>query len=561
MANMNPILQAARVHSAQTEQARWDLQADNTGIQESFALTDERLAQNAGMAGVASREKSAFKKEAEDSLQRSASQLNTDLADATGRQARLAEQILAGMDAKERAMSQIEAKKNTNFFDDPVGFMANLVTIDDDIRTFNSASSSVERGQQNMQTLNALTSQRAKTVADLTRTTSDALADAEATTAVNNAMLLKDQAARQAYLANSEAVLKIQRLTGEDMQTRMQVFNAEVQMQHLADAQERLGMARAQHAASLGKMKEDEKSDEYLKNTILLGMKKMYPGSPEKWVVPDEAMLMMKGKIPVSPFIKEMYTQGEQQRMVDPSGKSRVMADSPSTMSQLLRYHPDLGPGQDKVVSLIKDTEASIGKDPEFMKARDAKDEAGMRKAFDSAVKRKLIAQADNTQDPGSLFYLPSIVDIAKQNPGMQELGLYQKVIGPLAEAGVDFTDPARVYAQGLQAVAEKKISLNEFATDFATLYAHAQQQNLHAKNAAGFGLPVKTTYKMKVPGTFGTTSVETTSSEEVKRKAMTDLYLRGESNTGIAPGTAYREGLKASYESMLSPFLNTERK
>lgn len=533
MANLdiNPILAAANKGAMQSG-------ATGIAIQEGTAARTEsvnRSAENAAALGNASALVESALQAGQLEVQRAkdtaAVNLGTDLADISGRQARLAQEMLSAYDEKQQWQARIEEKQNTSLLEDPLAYILNSLTVNDDIAHHNSANERAYAASQQMQDLNALTSQRAQTAELLKHTTTEASAAA----AVQKIKLTADQQVeeykRLAITSNMEGAEKINALSAQDLQRASAVFNAEAAILAHQDSQARLAMASRAFNEQMREKAIKEEDDSYIKESIIRGLKVLYRDKPANWVIPDAKLRnFISGKTPLDDIMHQAYSIGTRNYLISGGeGTSSSLAVSPSEYLSLQKYQPTVTPGMKGGHDLQMSVFESLAKTDKFKDAKPAEQVQQYNTAVALAVQESLA----NPSSPESIGHLPGLQEIVKSIPQLANLPL-TKVLAPLNTAGVSLEEPAAVFRQGLIAVADGKISVNQFAADYSTIYSTAQAKNFEVQQLRQMGLNPKIQYPVRVDVPIkndlglriGNKVIEATSREAVLKAALNAMVM-----------------------------------
>lgn len=525
MADINPILAAARSADQQVNSARSAMIANNSQIDDSFNADAELQRQNAATAELVTRTTGLGQLQYEQAFSKNALDLGTDLGDASGIQAALAQTLISSRASQNAALDRINQKKSISFVDDPLQFIANHLSLNDDIEAHNAAEAKGDLAASQIAETNKLTELRAVAANRLKTTVTGASVEAAAQAARNSAQIVSDGFARSAIANNTNGIKELLSLSTDQLRNASVVFDAQNKQQSIAIAQAHLALS--QEEFSWKKLEKDkaESANTYVSNTIIGGYKAMYPDNPNKWIAPNSPKLLalISGKLPLDGEMKAAYDIGVlNSRAANPDGTNRLLAASPADLLSVLKYNPSLGTDSKAVVGLITSAAQEAGRTPQYAQLVAAKDLEGQKKFVNDSVQAAFKGAQTVVRDPSNPYWLPSIDTIAKQTPGLQELPFYRTVIAPASAAGVAVNDPSMALSLGLEAVKAGKISLNNMAVDMATIYKQGQRVNIQSKQFIPLGLSPRESYNVDI-NTGGLISQRTdmTNPAEIIRAAM----------------------------------------
>lgn len=502
MADLNPILSSAKAASAANVNAAAAITSNSGKIQDSYNSDALLQRQNAESAALIETVKGQGALQLQAGLQKNALDIGTDIGDASGIQSALAAQYVLSKAEQNKQLAVITAKKSVSFFDDPLQFLINHATINNDIEKHNAAEASADLASGQIATMNKLTTERAVAARTLQTTVTDASVAAAASEVKNKAIILSDDYARNALVTNSASVEKLVALSKDQMQIASTVFDSKVRQEQIGIAQAHLALSREEFN---WKKLEKEKGDavgQYLSDTIIKGYKAMYPNSPDKWIAPNSPKLLslISGKLPLDGEMKAAYEVGElNSRAANPDGSNRLLAPSPAQFLQLLKYGPQLGPDTKTTTDLMISAAKRIQETPAYKTAVASKNVEDQITLVNDGVKAAFASANAVVKDPSNPYFLPAIDDIIKQSPGLMASNTFLQVINPATQAGVNLSSPEMVLNLGLKAVQSGKVKLNELAVDLGTIYKQGQRVNIQSKQFIPLGLAPKESYNVKV--------------------------------------------------------------
>lgn len=546
------ILSRAALVSSDIQTGINTVRSNSAKLEDSYTRDSALQRQNADASALVVLTQQQGRLAVETSLKRTAAQFGADLEDASGLQAKLAQDYLSAKADQRAALEVINKKKSTSFFSDPLSYIVNQFTIDSDIEKHNAANAKAQAAASQIEETNKLLDQRAIAANRLQTTVTQASAEAAAQAAKNQALIVADDYFRQGVLANTKSVQDIIALRSSDMQiaaTSYDAANKQIQTQvslenlrlskeaavrdaerlliakkQLEMSAEHLNIAKAAELRQSTVFQQTQAAGEYVQNAVILGYKTLYPNQPQKWEVPNspKMLALMSGKIPLDGELKAAFELGVINSKLDPEGRIRILGTSPIDTLKNLQYRPELGPDTKPVIQLMTDTAQEVINSAKYKQLVQAKDVEGANKLVNDTVNQVFAQQAALVKDPSNPYYLPNISEIVKQSPGLNDLKIVQKIIVPFNTAGIDMSNPNVVFQAGLKAVANKEITLNDFAVELSTIYRQGQRVNIASKQLSNFGIAPIESYNVKVNlvGMFDTT-VNLASPTEIIRAAM----------------------------------------
>lgn len=409
----------------------------------------------------------------------------------------LADTYNAAEKNKAIALAKINQKRSVSFLDDPLGWIQNKLTINDDINEYNGFVQQGNDAEDQIAATNRMVDQRASAIAKTQTTITVASAEAGAKVAANAALEAADTLHRQGIVANTAGVEAIQRLNYQQLQIATNRLDADARYIQIQTAQQELGMRQEsmnleKQRFELAQKKEGEAdaANNYITGSIKAGMKVLYPNNPKAWDIDvGKYTAMMSGKVPMDPKLLYAYTIGSTNNQLDPTGTQRILATSPAQMAQVMLYKPDLSSDAKTTASLIDKAVQTVQNDNQYKQMVAAKDTKGIEDLINKTAQGLLDASVNHTSDPNSAYYLPPADVLLNSVPGMKDSPLVTKVLAPLIAAKVDLSNPNAVTGYAATAVKEGKLTANQAASDIATLYSQGQAANIASKQIMQMGL------------------------------------------------------------------------
>ena len=560
MADINPVLQAASIEKAQSGVTTLAIQANTAAVQDSYSksadilkmIGDNNALQStvAGMAALQTQQaNSTF-----------ALAMQDDQKDVAGRQRKLASTVLENDDKQTAALNEINAKKAISFFSDPAGWLSAQFTINNDIDAHNAAASASSTASEQLLRMNQLTKDTVLKNTALTETLSIAGVEAGAKNTVHQASLLAMDAIRNGIVANTAGVVQLQAQSVTQMQVETSLYstqaaketeakNYSLAVQHLELATQNSMRAAAEFDWRKAEKDESKQFDAEMTSRVNAGYIALgFPLSQ----LPDSSkiktFIQSHGKgVPLDPVMAEAFRIGTMNQGLDRDGGTRVLATSPVQYGNLKdTVRIEIPIAMRSADALFNKAASEIKGTQPFVNAIAAKDVIARDKIVNTAVQNAFDEAAKEVKDPSNPYWLPAMGEIVAKSPALMELALYKNVLAPLEKAGVELTTPANVYQQGLIAVGKGDITLNQFALDYATIYARGQRLNVEASQINNMGIIARKSYNTPVSGiVFSGTVIDNTDVTAVLRQAMVDMRSNRFTTKNVNPFASLADGIQ----------------
>lgn len=441
---------------------------------------------------------------AQNALQDFSAQWGGDTLDASGQQARLAQRHNDASAQADAALDIIRQKRSVSFFDDPLSWISNKLTINTDIDNYNSNITIANKAESDMDSINQTIDLRANAQAKIATTVTAASAQAASQIAVASAQEQADVLARQGIAANTQGVSEIANMSYRQVQIATAGFDADAKFQELKNSQAHLALAydqfdleKKRFALMQAKEVNADGANQYIAEQINSGLKVMFPNNPAAWNVPAGKMTaVLSGKVPMDPVLSQAFKVGESSKdYTIPGAGTRLFGATPSDALKTLSFKPTVSPDMAGGIGILEQAKKLV----DVKLAGQPITNPAQQKEYDDAVNKTantiLQAAANHTNDPTSVYYLPSADKIAASIPAIGSSPLYQIVLAPMAKAGADLSNPDMVAGYAMQAIKDGKITLNQAALGISGMYQRAQEMNIASKQLVGLGLTPKISY------------------------------------------------------------------
>jgi hypothetical protein len=477
------------------------------------------------------------------------SSLSAQMSEAYVRQRQLAEKIAE--------------KQSVDFFEDPLKYIINNLTINRDINEHNAINAQREAAADQIQKLNVLSSGAAQLQAQFTAPVTAASAEAATRASAYQAQVAANNYTLAGISANTAGIEAVMRMNAQQLQYMFQgksAINAEEQLQMSRESAAR-AKREEQRSVQLFNMKlaEQDKENKYNSSVLeSINFGRAARGlSPLSGIKADAALRAIQSNNEIGAEFREDYYVGERARE---SGQVQLAA-TPADMARRMASKQTMSlPPQQQYVNELFSRALEVAKTSKDGTPWDPtnKDVAGntakFNKAVDALVKRD--AAEVRVGDTKNLFALPGLQAYAGLKD-VQSLPLFASVFAPRIAAGETFDDPGKVLKVTAEAVAKGTIGYKEASANIAFIYQKAQALNLEEKQLGKFGIPAiapaDVGYKVRValemtPGVLGgNIPVDFTDPKSIDRafnKLLVDQKLK---SMFIIDRAAVKETIRAN--------------
>jgi len=320
--------------------------------------------------------------------------------------------------------------------------------------------------------------------------------------------------ALESVKSSTEAMLRSQQLTKEQLSLLFQAQNAEMAVTQHNLALKQFSFQREKFEWEKEERKilnearlEGKQMEEHVLENINVGYAAL--GLPP--VEPREAKFIIAQFKAGKAELLEMYDRGRATKVTGVAMIGTSAADSVDALTA----HPEAQPGDSKIaaIRLINAARNAVMSNPKYMNEKNKKvvDKA-INDMADSLMEQQYV---NVTKNPDNIFYvgdlkqyLGSPAGDPRQIPPPVAIAispLYTKLLKPLTDANADMSDPRIVMQMVMKGFKDKTLTFEE-AVDISTVYRQAVMINLQAKGLTSLGLvPPKAGRTLQVNmGTFG---------------------------------------------------------
>lgn len=415
--------------------------------------------------------------------------------------AQLGQQFWDKFNQAQAVQKQIEQKESVGFFDNPIQYFANQLTVGQDVAKHNAIAIQANTALNAMQQINAtvtssVTAQRS-IAESVTRDSIAAAMDAQAIGAKIQSMELQQR--NLSY--DMDSVKLLMSNNDRTLQRAVQMNNIQVQQQqlaisagHLALAQKEASQRAADRATKLSEMKEDEAG--WAENTRIYNIGRGIQGFPP--VTPEQLKTYLKsGTQTAKKDFEENWSSG----MIAAATGNKVVGGSTVGQSALtvMKNNSPLNNGMQETKEFlaqvwqkgITTSSATTGKPTE----------AGVVNAVNELVPKQLkVMAADVMKDPyGKNIYRGPDLKTLSELPSVKGSKFGQTVLYTQVSGGATAVNPDVLIDAGLAAVQAGTITPQEFINGFVNMFAEAKNWNNTTKNFKAVNLPLQSTYNASV--------------------------------------------------------------
>lgn len=562
LGSLEDILSQVASFQAGAQQAEQKLSEIYNNIQGSAAQMAVENTNTANDERVVTAAEQAGKLQTAARIQRTADIFNSDVLKDGNAIQELASRSKAAFDQKMELAQVIADKQSVGLFDDPLEYISNRFTLNTDIAAHNAANSTWQTLQARINEINQNTQATVQTQKQLETgvTEASALAAARVAGAKARIAAIQSDMLGQKYGAEGiNAVLNARKDQLQASQTAFSSRNAEEQIQ-MSRRQLELAEENARERKREFDEKMDLKRDEAAMGQFMVDS--INRGRAARGLPPLDDLngkmaqraLMGKGGI-VKDEWQADYNAGQRIEggVVGSIAKSPVELLTRIKTGTPLNLTPQQKPLLDLAENAIKivQSAATPGSDasklyPQYATLDPKKDPEKYTSAINEVSQQLLLQQSKrvNPENRDNIFNIPNIKVLAANSPAIQETAVYQKVLKPLVDQGVDLTNPKLVFNLVGDAVANGTISHKQ-ALETTTIYHVGVAVNAAQRNTMGVaGLVMPMQYNAEI---------EITPNWDVPKKAVINLANPQEFSRAILQSQAHR------LSGILTPGLDTD--
>lgn len=385
----------------------------------------------------------------------------------------------------------IEEKDKVAFTDNPLQYIVNQFTINQDIEAHNAALKVKNVAKEHIEEINALSNATAVNQSNFSQSITQASVDAASKNTLNTALIQANQAKIASLGYNVEGLKDAVNMSKEALGVMFNVQSMQNQQAQLKLAMDNYALHKEEFKWKQDEHAAQEATDEYLVGRIQKGLESMYgdkaPNLQANPKLAKQYLTLMKSNTPAGKEAVDAYMAG---------GASGVLGGNSGQVIDMMKSGINLQftPAQEPIKQLLSASHSEfVGSINAGVTAKPS-NAAEFNRAVSSVVENKVNAMLKNVKpgDGDNIFNIGAVDQLLKM-PGVADTALTQKVLGPAATAGVKFDDPKQVYATVTAALEKKQISINEAVEGITALYQKGVKTNLETRQLTKFGIPLPT--------------------------------------------------------------------
>lgn len=411
--------------------------------------------------------------------------------------------------ARQASLAEIERKNTSSFFDNPLEFIMNKLTVNDDIERHNAADERYTNADSLIKSLNEDTQTTIKTSNQLTESLTSATVEAASRNAAAAATIEANKATIAGLGYGADGIKAIMSKDKEQLANMFQVNAAKNAEEHLKISLANLDLSRQkfenekqEFAERMAAKKDSQDLDSSLLTKINAGL--LITGQkPLEGVNGKQAIALLKAGSDLGKEYLKYYQMGSQSEIAG----TPVVATSPANAIDVFNTTPiklssAQVPVKDFSASILQEFKRQAGVAGSAASRVDLKDKVAVSTKLNEIANEKLSQMASNIKptDATNLFNIASINSIANNSDVVKSLPVYQKVLAPVVASGVQLTDPNVVFGLVTKAIQDKTISFND-ALGLSTIYHVGVGANLATKELTKFGIQSSYAYNTQVNG------------------------------------------------------------
>lgn len=416
----------------------------------------------------------------------------------------------------------IQEKDSVSFLDDPLQFIINQFTVNDDIRAHNAAMQVKDTAKSHIDEINAMSDATARNQVNFSQSITQASIDAASQIALKTAEIAAAEAKSKGVGYNIEGLQAAINASKEDLAIKFNVLNAKTQQENLQLQLDNFSLHKQEFQWKKDDRETQYAADEMIVGRIQKGLQSIY-GSQ----APDLNNNPKAAKQYLSLF-----------KSNSPAGKEAVEAfmlggagtfGNPATVVDLLKsgVNVKFTPSQEAIKNLFESADRELDAKFKIDPLKTPKDARERQQMLNAEIKNKLDQMARNI-DPGSstnVFNVGSTAALITM-PGVKDTALVQKVLGPAIAAGARLSDPTQLVSAAVAAVNRGQIKLEDAIGGITALYQKGVETNNQERDFVKLGIAPPRTYnttlKTNQNAIFGGSDiVNLTEANSVKRAVL----------------------------------------
>lgn len=399
------------------------------------------------------------------------------------------EQITAATDIwkaayqkKMDSLNAISAKDSVGFMDNPLGFILNQFSVNDDIRTHNSALEVEQAAKQHIDEINQMSDATARNQKNFEINITQASIDAAAKKTTDAAQILANKAETDGLNYNVDSLQTAINASKEKTALKFQVLGAQNAQAQLKIAMDTYALHKEEFS-----WKQEEKANKDLGDTDLInrmqaGLKVLYgdkaPDLTASKATAQRYLALLKSNSPAGKEASDAYM----------AGQTGIIGGNPAQVIDSINsgVAVQFTPVQEPIKKLFDVAVQQVSAGVQSGAVTKGNYQASLNAAVTGQVNQYLKdIEPGSGNNPFNIGAVSSLV----QMPGVATTPLAQKVLAPMVTAGAKLDDPKQVYSTALAGVQAGKISVEDAVDGIVSLYQKGVDTNLAARNLTKFGI------------------------------------------------------------------------
>lgn len=403
--------------------------------------------------------------------------------------------------------AKIAEMKQVTLFDDLPQFLINQIMLPDEVNAYNGTMGKVKVAQDGIAAMQNLTTASAQAARATAQTLNK---DSVKNQAILDTLQLsqKVNALKHDALGYDLEALKLTNsMNAQTLQWAMNEHSMRMQDANFA-------LSQKEHQLRLKKLKEAEIDDQQYVNFVNAGA-----GSYELPKVNLDTVKMMMRSPEQKAKLDKLFNRGLE---LASTGSNSIGATPGEAIMGAMEVGGLKGeqnkPARDYLSRIYSDVVSSYPPNTKVTPALKLEIQGKINDVLYGPMDAKtgkrresmgeLYKMATDVERPGSLFKAPDLPALAGV-PSIKSNPIYEAVIAPAIAAGLTKSDPATMYAQGLEAVKRGVINDKQLVIGLADFYKATSAVTYAASGAGKFGLPYRPGYMTKLEDPVGFGSIQ----------------------------------------------------
>lgn len=431
----------------------------------------------------------------QESVQQFASVTGVNLADSNSLAVQIGEQMRNKFQEALQLDAIIGQKQSVGFFDSPIRFLANQLTIGGDIDKYNAAVTQFNTMAQGLQELNATTQTAAQTQKAIEQPLTQAgIAESVRATQAEIEVKMRGLEA-QMHTSNAQQLRELYQMDAAELEADTKIWQLQTQERQYQLQLEHLRLSKAAAArAAAGKSKDENAAESYLIQRYVAGYKSVHGVEPPISEISDLKAMATVGGSTAKQRIDYYVNKGEEQIFAPTNPlSSKDGPDPASTLEALELTGRTLNAGEQQVKESLLDPALAVA----------GKGSAAERKtAYNNEVASKAKQFHNNVDvEPTRNPYRSAPLATFASAKAVSGTPWWQKVIAPqlLAKnADLDSVNHQRIIDLTRAAVNAKQLTAEQAVAGITTWAQTAVATN-NKQKFSRLGVPSQSQYNVTI--------------------------------------------------------------